>query len=246
MAGTSAARASAAWVGRLYPEAGEGIVLFRSARDQRPSGGGHPVDPGEAQRVATRRARTKVRRYCAANVLNRLGTLTYAGSGCHDHRALRSDVNAFFRELRRGLDVQRLPYLWTAEWHPSGHGLHVHFGVSRYIARGHIERAWPHGFVHIKLLGDLPYSSSRLQEARHAARYLSKYAAKSLDGATAGQHRYEVAQGFAPAVEIFRGRSAWEVVGALSGRMGRTPEYSTSSTDWDDYHGPPGVFASWD
>ena len=26
-----------------------------------------------------------------------------------------------------------LPYLWVPEWHPGGHGLHLHFAVGRYI-----------------------------------------------------------------------------------------------------------------
>ena len=49
-----------------------------------------------------------------------------------------------------------LAYLWTAEWHKTGHGLHVHFAIGEYIRRSLIEQSWAHGFVHIKLLGDLP------------------------------------------------------------------------------------------
>ncbi len=44
-----------------------------------------------------------------------------------------------------------------------------------------IERAWGHGFVHIKLLSDLPVGSTSLPEARRAAGYLSKYVSKSFD-----------------------------------------------------------------
>jgi hypothetical protein len=54
-----------------------------------------------------------VRRYGAANRLNRLGTLTYRGEGCHDPRALRGDLAGFFRELRAGLGGGPLPYLWA-------------------------------------------------------------------------------------------------------------------------------------
>lgn len=66
-----------------------------------------------------------------------------------------------------------------AEWHKSGHGLHAHFAVGRYIGRRKIEQAWGRGFVHIKLLGDLPVESTSLHEARLAARYLSKYVSKT-------------------------------------------------------------------
>jgi hypothetical protein len=104
--------------------------------------------------VATRRARTRVRRYCAANRLNRLATLTYRGEGCHERQRLSGDVGGFFRRLRQGIGGAAFPYLWTGEWHKRGHGLHVHFAVGRFVPRTKIEDAWPHGFVHIKLLGD--------------------------------------------------------------------------------------------
>lgn len=47
---------------------------------------GSVADLGSAAAEADRCAGSKLRRYCAANSLNRLGTLTYAGSGCHDRR----------------------------------------------------------------------------------------------------------------------------------------------------------------
>ena len=65
--------------------------------------------------------------------------------------------------------------MWVPELHADGERFHVHFAVGQYIPRGLIERAWGHGFVHIKLLGDLPVGSGALDEARLAARYLSKY-----------------------------------------------------------------------
>ncbi|MGH7735462.1 MAG: rolling circle replication-associated protein [Gemmatimonadales bacterium] len=86
----------------------------------------------DSREDAARRARGKVRRYCAANRLNRLGTLTYGGEGNHDPAELRADVGGFFRRLRGSLG-ERFPYLWVPEWHKSGHGLHVHFAVGRYV-----------------------------------------------------------------------------------------------------------------
>jgi len=87
--------------------------------------------------------------------------LTYAGSGCFDHGQLRTDVAAFFRELRAQLGGKPLPYLWVPEWHPGGHGLHVHFAVGRYVKRSLIERVWGRGRTHIKLIGDLPVVMAR-------------------------------------------------------------------------------------
>lgn len=70
---------SARWTLNLFPEAGEGGGCFQSAAPRvRLVGGGAP-DVERAQAEAGRRARGKVRRYCVANRLNRLGTLTYAG-----------------------------------------------------------------------------------------------------------------------------------------------------------------------
>jgi hypothetical protein len=72
------------WYLSLYPQAGEGGGSFRYSRPCKPAGG--PPDPERSAIEAARQARTKVRRYCAANRLNRLGTLTYRGAGCHDPR----------------------------------------------------------------------------------------------------------------------------------------------------------------
>ena len=81
--------AQAFWSFTLYPEAGEGGGCFRPLFRRRAVGGGAP-DVVRAQEEAARRARAKVRRYCAANRLNRFATLTYAGAGCFDHAQLRS------------------------------------------------------------------------------------------------------------------------------------------------------------
>jgi hypothetical protein len=172
------------WALKLYPDAAEAIAIFRSRGGNGEIGARLDSQRGDATRVAARRAGTKVRRYCAANRLNRLGTLTYRGAGCHDVGQLRVDLGEFFRRLRRARGGFALPYLWVGEWHPGGHGLHAHFGVERYIARSVIEECWPHGFVHIKLLGDLPAASTALTESRVAARYLSKYVVKAFGEAS--------------------------------------------------------------
>ena len=195
--------------------------------------------------MATRRARTRVRRYCAANRLNRLATLTYRGQGCHEPLRFRGDVGGFFRRLRHGIGGTAFPYLWTGEWHKTGHGLHAHFAVGRFVPRTKIEDAWPHGFVHIKLLGDLSYAATSLDQARKAARYLSKYVGKAFAEQVQGLHRYEVAQGFAPRCEGIVGRSSGEVVAWADERMGRAADFVKPSTEWRDYRGPSAVFLSW-
>ncbi len=96
----------ARWAFTLYPEAAEGGGCFVSLAERGAPGEG-AGDPVRAGQEADCRARAKVRRYCAANRLNRLGTLTYAGAGCHDPARLRADVGEFFRGLRRGLPRRR-------------------------------------------------------------------------------------------------------------------------------------------
>jgi hypothetical protein len=187
-----------------------------------------------------------VRRYCAANRLNRLGTLTYAGTGNHNPAALRADLADFFRRLR-GTIGEPYPYLWAPEWHPGGHGLHAHFAVGRWIAQGDIKRAWGRGHVHIKLLGDLPVGSGTLGEARLAARYLAKYVGKDLAsaGQPSGLHRYEVAQGFQPRAVPISGASADEVIAWAETYMGAAAERVWRSRDEEGWDGPPALWASW-
>lgn len=236
----------AQWGFVLYPDAAEGGGTFRSSARESPEGGASSGDPERNAADAARRARAKVRRYCAANRLNRLGTLTYAGSGNHDPARLRADLGDFFRRLRSSIG-EPFPYVWAPEWHPGGHGLHAHFAVGRWVAQGDIKRAWGRGFVHIKLLGDLPVGSGTLGEARLAARYLAKYVGKDLasGGQPTGLHRYEVAQGFQPKGVPIRGRSSAEVIGWAETFMGATAERVWRSRDQEGWQGPPAVWASW-
>lgn len=238
---------SASWWLSLCASAGEAGGSFQSSRRV-------PVvyvpgvparDPERAKAEAARRARGKVRRYCAGNRLNRLGTLTYRGTGCHSPALLRADVAAFFRALRDALGGEPLPYLWVSEWHKTGHGLHVHFAVGQFIRRSLIEAAWPHGFVHIKRLSDLPVGSTSWHEARRAAGYLSKYVTKTFDVDLGGLHRYEVAQGFQPPLRRLVGRSADEVLDEACAITGAAPERSWSSAAVEDWKGPPAVWFAW-
>lgn len=152
--------------------------------------------------------------------------------------------------MRGLLGGEAFPYVWVPEWHKSGHGLHLHFAVGRFIRRGAVEQAWGRGFVHIKLLSDLPVGSTTWQEARRAAGYLSKYASKTFteDEASrgAGLHRYEVAQGFQPPVTRLRGRSSVEVLTAAIEVMRSHPSTWWSGDDNDDWQGPPAVWFAWD
>jgi len=238
------------WAFSLYPQAGEGGGCFVSTYrpDRSYVARGSARDPQRAAEEAGRRARGRLRRYCAANRLNRFGTLTYGPPRCTDPRMLREHTAEFFRSLREGLGGKPLAYVWVPELHKDGVHLHVHFAVGRYVPRGLIESAWGRGWVHIKLLGDLPVGSGTLGEARAAAGYLSKYVAKTFTDPTTrvmGLHRYDVAQGFQPEVLRLRGRSANAVIGQASAWFGVAPQYRWSSADVAHWAGPPAIWAQW-
>ena len=101
------ARADARWSFTLVPAAAEGGGSFRASIRRVPEyvARGQAADPDRAAAEAARRARTRLRRYCAANVLNRLGTLTYRGEGNHDTALIREHLGVFFRDLRAALGV---------------------------------------------------------------------------------------------------------------------------------------------
>jgi hypothetical protein len=196
---------------------------------------------------AARRARGRLRRYCAANGLNRLGTLTYGPPFCTDPSQVRADLAVFFRRLRRSLGDRPFPYVWVPEFHADGKRFHAHFAVGRYVKRSLIDDAWGHGFVGIKLLSDLPVGSGRLEEARRAAGYLSKYVAKSFaEQHDRGRQRYGVAEGFQPKRMQVWGRSADDVLAQASDLLGqREPARVWLSSMQEDWQGPPAVWAQW-
>lgn len=241
------------------PDAGWSLTVYPGAREAgggftpsyRPSHGvgvrGQAADPERARQEAGRRARGKVRRYGVANELNRFGTLTYRGAGCHDPRQVRADVGDFFRTLRAATGGKPFPYVWVPEWHKSGHGLHAHFVVGAYIRQGIIRDAWGRGFVSIKLIGDLGVGSGRVGEARKAAGYISKYVTKSFGESDrpAGLHRYDLAQGFQPAFTRVTGRSADDVMGQASERFGSVPSYRWSSAEVPNWRGGVAIWAQW-
>ena len=137
------------WRFSLFPDAHEGGGSFQASVRRVPTyvSRGYALDPERSASEAGRRAWAKLRRYCTANRLNRLGTLTFAGNGCHDPAELRGYLSDFFRSLRLELGGAAFPYVWVPQWHPKDHGLHVHFAVGRFIKRSLISEAWGHEYL---------------------------------------------------------------------------------------------------
>lgn len=244
------------WALNLYREAGEASGSFRASHRSSP-GGSLVLNPDEltqeqirsakerSREEAGRRARRQICRYCAHNRLNRLGTLTFA-TGCHDRYHLRLLLADFFKQLRKEIG-RDLPYVWVPEWHSTDHGLHAHFAVGRYIKKTVIEAAWPDGFVHIKLLGDLPHGSLDLDQSRVAAGHLSKYVSKGFfdDRHIDGLHRYDIAQGFTPKPTKLFAPKLEDVLRVAVDRMGSPFNYIWHSNDNPDWARPAAVHLSW-
>jgi hypothetical protein len=103
------------------------------------------------------------------------------------------------------------------------------------------------GFVHIKLLGDLPVGSTKVDEARTAAGYLGKYVSKDFASERPRSlKRYDVAEGFSPRVRRITGRSADEVVDLACEAMGGLmPTWLWSSREVEDWKGAPAISVRW-
>lgn len=237
----------AGWGLSLYPEAGEAGGGWSAGSPRSSTTTRRGTDGVSARSIeeAARRARARVRRYCVANGLNRMGTLTYAQSQL-DPEGIRADLGVFFRNLRLLLGGTAFPYVWVPEWHPGGHGLHAHFAVGRFISKRLLEEAWGHGFVHIKLLSDMPYGATRRDEARLASGYLSKYLSKAFtEREVLGRHRYDVAEGFQPVKHRLFAPTREAVLEQACAVMGARPSYQWLSPDGPDWDRPPALWVMW-
>jgi hypothetical protein len=237
---------------RVWPDALEAVAWSivpddaKSGRSDAP-GGAQTADPVSRHREnrarAARRARGRVRRFCTANGLAYLWTLTLAdqSSDCAHVGRL---VESFIRRLRAHTRCS-IPYVWVLEEHKSGN-LHAHVAIDRFIPRAVLLRAWPHGFMFVT------GARSKRSRGQHAgvaatARYVAKYVSKEVTGG-AGRQSYRVAEGFQP---IAIDGDAWSLDDALLAAVaafhGELPAYvwdSRRDADVDD-RAPPCWWATW-
>lgn len=208
-AGPLQAGERARWMASAYPGVGDVTIV------PAPGGGPREVDPekepdrDENARRAARRAMTEMRRYCVANRLDHLVTMTYAKKGGEwDPAMVTQDVDRFVRRLRELLG-RSFAYAYVLEWHPGteenplGHGLHVHLAHGSFVKHSVLASAWGLGIVDVRWLAKRTETGAdkpdRFAAAQRAALYLTKYLAKSFeDEGEFGRHRYRTARGFKP------------------------------------------------
>lgn len=174
----------------MRPKCGEAVLV--QPRNRNPDAEPGRPDPERSSQEAARRAAACVRRLVCEHDLTRMFTLTLRAATTAEERPLVvRKVQAFTRRLRARWP--RLRWLAVLEWHPGGHGWHVHMVCNRWLPKAVLADLWGWGFVdarRIKVRGD----STSMAAARKAASYVAKYVSKAVgDGApehVAGDHRY--------------------------------------------------------
>lgn len=89
-------------------------------------------------------------------------------------------VQTFVKRVRRRF--RGFKWLAVLEWHPGGHGWHVHMVVDRFVPKALLAELWGHGFVDARLIRPKGEATSRAN-GRKAGQYVAKYLGKGE-----GQH----------------------------------------------------------
>lgn len=189
-------------------------MLVSPRGDHRSRGSGVPTRSKEELdlnwQIANGRAASKSRRFFVANGLRYMWVLTFAESR-HDRGQVMKLVSEFARSLRAVHGGKRFPYWYSPELHPGGHGWHVNLFIPFRIPHDTMNAAWGHGFVWVTDFASAqrgphgePLGLCRTPRdgMRRAAQYGCKYSQKDWSPEHVGprNHRYEIAQGFKPAV----------------------------------------------
>lgn len=200
------------WRFTYWPGCGEASLVIVTSGSRGSGLGQRPAMSDEAAvlhwQIANGRAGTRSRRYFVVNRLRYMWVLTFAQSHL-DRRAVMTEVAEFARRLRSVHDGQAFPYWYSPELHPGGHGWHVNFFIGFRTPHAQVEALWSHGFVWVTDFASsikgpkgepLGLCRTPREGLRRAAHYGCKYAQKdwSPEHVGAQNHRYEVAQGFAP------------------------------------------------
>jgi hypothetical protein len=248
------------WLIRSYPGAAEAVVVKRTdpapPKPERANLAEHFAEEyerayghlDEERRAANRkrsasRARSRVRRYCKANRLGFLWTLTLAEQTA-DAQEVKALLALFFRLLRehRG---GNFPYVWVIERHKSGK-VHVHFAINFYVPHRLMQAMWGKGYVFVSS-GPKSKKSGARRNAGNVASYLAKYVGKTFDeiddqgDEESGRkvHRYDVAQHFQPERIDAEAATLEEAMAKALATMTTRPTFVWDSQGCDDWDGPP-------
>lgn len=178
-----------------------------------------------------------IRRLVTEHELTRMVTLTNAeATAPQDRRKVVRRVQAFVRKLRERTPVRR--WLAVLEWHPGGHGWHVHFVTDRFVPKYVLTECWAWGWVDVRLIRPKGEHTSR-EAARKAGQYVAKYLGKGQGEHEApaherGDQRYLRAEGMHVTELLAEGTFqalvglAWDQVGGSVGWLW----WSGAAPDW--------------
>jgi hypothetical protein len=203
-------------------------------------------------RQSNGRAASRSRRYFVRNELRYMWVLTFAGS-MTDRRWVMGQVAELTRRLRRALDGDSFAYWYSPELHPRGHGWHVNFFVPMWVNHGLMATTWGHGYVWVTDFARSPKGPrgeplglcrTDREGWRRAAQYGCKYSQKDWSPEHVGRrnHRYEVAQDFAPVKEshwITNENEAEELIAELVSDDDRPRLKRWSSDEAENWDRPP-------
>jgi hypothetical protein len=229
----------------VYPSSCEFVVVPHQGKTngkrvrKRP---GESSDPDRSRKVATQRARTRIRRYSVEHRLRFMWTLTFAEAQEDPKRDLRQ-VERMLAKVVSEREGERFPYVRVLEWHKT-HGLHVHLGVPFRFDQGLLGDLWGKGFVWCS--DKKPKGAPNVAGARIAADYLSKYVGKAFEVAEFGSHRYECAQGFDVTKYSIPFSTPGDGFTFGAELFPGTMSYFWSSDQEPEWEGPPVLFASFD
>lgn len=114
-----------------------------------------------------RRSKSQVRRLIQSMPGRAFLTLTYA-ENMTDYKQAEADLSLFRRRAKR--KYGKFDFVAVAETQKRG-AWHWHLILDGFYPYREIRNLWPHGFIDIR----------KVQNAKQAARYLTKYVAKTFD-----------------------------------------------------------------
>jgi hypothetical protein len=220
----------------IRPRCGEAVVTKPILRGP-PSGKLPDLERSRAE--ADRRAATSVRRLVCEHSLTRMWTLTLAEATTAEQRGLVvARLQAFVRRCRARWP--RLQWLAVLEWHPGGHGWHVHMVVNRFVPKHLVTSLWGWGHVDTRRIS-VKGNSTSMEATRKAGTYVAKYLTKRPGDDSPdhehGDHRYYRPRGM-KWTEI-RAEGEWaDMITVVWSYWGRPPTWVWWSGSDQEWRGP--------